>query len=97
MRVIVTGGNGRAGMYTVRELARANHETVNVDIIRLPTDLPGHFIQLDLTNAGEVYDAFVSSRRVFATSRSTQPLRLPATTNFREQRLDHAPCAASGR
>ena len=59
MRVLVTGGSGRAGTYTVRELARANHEVLNVDIIRPPADLPGHFIQLDLTNAGEVYDAFL--------------------------------------
>ncbi len=58
MRVIVTGGSGRAGTYTVRELAQANHEVVNLDTARPPADLPGNFIQLDLTNAGEVYDAF---------------------------------------
>jgi nucleoside-diphosphate-sugar epimerase len=59
MRVIVTGGSGRAGTYTVRELARANHEVVNLDTVHPPADLPGRFIQLDLTSAGEVYDAFL--------------------------------------
>ena len=62
MRVIVTGGSGRAGSYTVRELVAAGHEVVNVDAARPPADLPGGFIQLDLTDAGEVYDAFAQVR-----------------------------------
>jgi nucleoside-diphosphate-sugar epimerase len=58
MRVIVTGGSGRAGRYAVRELDAAGHEVVNVDRVRPAESLPGRFIQLDLTDAGEVYDAF---------------------------------------
>jgi nucleoside-diphosphate-sugar epimerase len=62
MRVIVTGGSGRAGTYTVRELAGAGHEVINLDVQRPPEDLPGEFIQLDLTDAGEIYDAFAQTR-----------------------------------
>ena len=62
MRVIVTGGSGRAGTYVVRELTQAGHEVTNVDRIRPQTRLPGTFIQLDLTDAGEVYDAFAQAR-----------------------------------
>lgn len=62
MRVIVTGGSGRAGSYTVRELVSANHEVVNLDVVRPPADLPGAFLQLDLTVAGEVYDVFAQVR-----------------------------------
>ena len=58
MRVIVTGGSGRAGTHTVRELVEAGHEVVNLDMQRPPEELPGNFIRLDLTDAGEVYDAF---------------------------------------
>ena len=58
MRLIVTGGSGRAGTYTVRELVEAGHEVINLDQQRPPQGLPGGFIQLDLTDAGEVYDAF---------------------------------------
>jgi UDP-glucose 4-epimerase len=62
MRVIVTGGSGRAGTYTVRELTGAGHSVINLDSQRPPHDLPGTFIQLDLTDAGEVYDAFAQIR-----------------------------------
>lgn len=58
MRVIVTGGSGRAGSYTVRELVTAGHTVYNLDTQRPPDDLPGSFLQLNLTDAGEVYDAF---------------------------------------
>ena len=58
MRVIVTGGSGKAGRFTVRELAEAGHEVLNIDKTRPAEDLPGAFILTDLTDAGEVYDAF---------------------------------------
>lgn len=58
MRVIVTGGSGRAGRHTVQELADGGHEVINVDWVRPSLSLPGQFIQIDLTDAGEVYDVF---------------------------------------
>ena len=61
MQVIVTGGTGRAGQHVVRDLAAAGHNVVNLDIAR-GVDLPGEFCRVDLTNAGEVYDAFFQFR-----------------------------------
>lgn len=58
MKVIVTGGSGKGGRHTVQELADAGHEVINLDRVRPTMNLPGRFIQLDLTDAGEVYDAF---------------------------------------
>lgn len=57
MKIIVTGGSGRAGTFTVRALAAAGHEVTNLDMTRPTQSLPGHFIRLNLTDAGEVYDA----------------------------------------
>jgi nucleoside-diphosphate-sugar epimerase len=57
MRVIVTGGSGRAGTFTVRELAAAGHDVVNLDGRPPAEGQPGRFIQLNLMDAGEVYDA----------------------------------------
>ncbi len=62
MRVVVTGGSGRAGAYVVRELAGAGHEVTNLDLQAPCESLPGSLIRLDLTDAGEVYDAFFQAR-----------------------------------
>ena len=35
---------------------------INLDVVRSPADLPGDFLQLDLTNTGEVYDVVAQLR-----------------------------------
>ena len=63
MRVVVTGGTGRAGQWVVRTLAEAGHEVVNVDLADRPDlELPGQFCRVDLTDAGKVYDALFQFR-----------------------------------
>ena len=63
MRVVVTGGTGRAGQWVVRELASAGHEVVNFDLADRPDlELPGQFCRVDLTDAGKVYDALFQFR-----------------------------------
>ena len=58
MKVVVTGGNGRAGRWVVRDLAEAGHDVVNFDVAARPElQLPGEFCRVELTNAGQVYDA----------------------------------------
>lgn len=61
MRVVVTGGSGKAGQWVVRAAADAGHEVVNFD--RIPRDdLPGTFCRVELTDAGAVYDAIFQAR-----------------------------------
>lgn len=63
MRVVVTGGTGKAGQWVVRLLAEAGHELVNFDLVSRPElDLPGQFCRVELTDAGEVYDALFQFR-----------------------------------
>ncbi len=63
MKVVVTGGTGRAGRWVVREMADAGHEVVNLDLHQRPElALPGSFCRVDLTDAGRVYDALAQFR-----------------------------------
>ena len=62
MRVLVTGSTGKAGRFTVRELAENGHEVFHIDREKPRESLPGSFIRLDLTDAGEVYDAIAQMR-----------------------------------
>jgi hypothetical protein len=63
MRVVVTGGTGRAGRWVVRLLAEAGHEVVNFDVVSRPElELPGEFCRVELADAGKVYDALFQFR-----------------------------------
>lgn len=56
MRVIFTGGTGKAGRHVVPWLAGKGHRILNVD--KVPLGHPGvHDLIADLTDAGQVYSA----------------------------------------
>lgn len=54
MRVLFTGGSGKAGKHVVAYLAAAGHRVLNVD--RVPLGHPGvHDITADITDAGQMF------------------------------------------
>lgn len=56
MRVLITGGSGRIGRYTVREFLDAGHQVTSIDV--KPTQHEGAAsLRVDLTDAGQVYQA----------------------------------------
>jgi len=63
VRVVVTGGSGRAGQWVVRQLTEAGHQVVNFDVVHRPElELPGEFCRVELADAGKVYDALFQFR-----------------------------------
>jgi len=56
MRILVTGTGGLIGSYVARELLRADHEVIGVDIAPAKAST-GRNLRVDLTDAGQVYQA----------------------------------------
>ena len=61
MQILVTGASGRIGRYVVRELVEAGHSVTGVDILP-PEEGSPRFLRVDLTDAGEVYQALAGAR-----------------------------------
>ena len=51
MKILVTGGSGKAGAFVVSELAAAGHDVTNIDRVRPREPQPGGFILVNLTDA----------------------------------------------
>lgn len=62
MKILVTGGSGGVGSYTVRELAAAGHTVTNIDHRHPKEPLPGDFIRTPLGDLGAVYDAVFQAK-----------------------------------
>jgi nucleoside-diphosphate-sugar epimerase len=60
MKVVVTGGSGKAGRAIVRHLLERGHDVLNVDITPSPEsrgpDSPAPFLAADLTDFGQAYE-----------------------------------------
>jgi len=64
MNILVTGSAGRIGRYVVRELLDSGHHVLSVDIAPPPalSSPAGETRQVDLTQAGEVYQAVAAAQ-----------------------------------
>ncbi len=61
MRIVVTGGSGKAGRAVVRDLLEHGHEVLNVDLVASAEssspDSPAPFLRADLTDFGQALEA----------------------------------------
>ncbi|MDG1118225.1 MAG: NAD(P)-dependent oxidoreductase [Flavimaricola sp.] len=56
MRILFTGGSGKAGRHAVPYLLDKGHQVTNLDLV--PLDHPGvHNLRVELTDAGQVFNA----------------------------------------
>ena len=62
MRVLVTGGSGKAGRACIRDLKEHGHEAFSVDRVKPPGDLCPS-IQADLADYGQTIDALTAAER----------------------------------
>ena len=62
MQILVTGASGRIGRYVVKELSSAGHNVTSVDISPPEAENLPRFLRVDLTDAGEVYQALAAAK-----------------------------------
>lgn len=60
MRVVVTGGSGKAGRWVVRDLRERGHDVLNVDL-RHDGSAHGLCVIADLTDLGQAYDVMAGA------------------------------------
>jgi nucleoside-diphosphate-sugar epimerase len=75
MRIAVTGGSGKLGRTVVAVLRQAGHDVVNLD---LTGQRWSGFVQVDLTDYGEVVDAFFGENDPSAGADQASTPAIPA-------------------
>ncbi len=62
MRIVVTGGSGKAGRWVVRDLRERGHSVLNVDVVRDGAN--GESIAADLSDAGQAFELIAGADAV---------------------------------
>ncbi|MDQ3938582.1 MAG: NAD(P)-dependent oxidoreductase [Chloroflexota bacterium] len=86
MRIIVTGGSGKAGRWVVRDLRERGHEVLNVDLVHDGSP-HGSCVLADLTQLGEAHDLLGGADAVVHLAAIPAPEMRPAGETFRNNTL----------
>lgn len=82
MRVVVTGGSGKAGRWVVRDLRDHGHDVLNVDLAHDGSD-HGLCVLADLTDLGQVHDVVAGADAVVHLAAIPAPELRAAGETFR--------------
>jgi len=81
VRILFTGGSGKAGRIVAPYLAAQGHEVINVDLV--PLGHPDvHDIRADITDPGQVWSAFFSYRNNAELDAGQGPPKIDAVVHF---------------
>ena len=82
MRIVVTGGSGKAGRAVVRDLRAEGHDVLNVDLAH-DGSAHGLCIRADLTDLGQCHDVLAGADAVVHLAAIPAPELRPAGDTFR--------------
>ncbi len=82
MRIVVTGGSGKAGRAVVRDLRAEGHDVLNVDLTH-DGSAHGLCIRADLTDLGQCHDVIAGAEAVVHLAAIPAPELRPAGDTFR--------------
>lgn len=86
MRVVVTGGSGKAGRWVVRRLRDAGHTVLNVDVSHDGSP-HGQCVLADLTDLGQCHEVIAGADAVVHLAAIPAPEIRPAGETFRNNTL----------
>ncbi|MDQ1434522.1 MAG: hypothetical protein QOF59_1338 [Actinomycetota bacterium] len=81
MRIVVTGGSGKAGRAVARELVDHGHRVRNVDLVADPNPVSG-FRRADLTDLGQVFEVLAGHDAVVHLGAIARPGLHTETSTF---------------
>jgi nucleoside-diphosphate-sugar epimerase len=82
MRIVVTGGTGKAGRWVVRDLREHGHDVLNVDVVR-DASAHGQCVVADLADPGQAFDVIAGADAVVHLAAIPAPDIRPASETFR--------------
>lgn len=85
-KVVVTGGYGKTGRWVVREFIEQGYEVVNVDV-SMTADSLGSFLKVDLTDLGQVFNAFTGADAVVHLAAIPRPRGFTSQVVFHNNTL----------
>jgi nucleoside-diphosphate-sugar epimerase len=86
VRIVVTGGSGKAGRWVVRQLREAGHAVLNVDVAH-DGSAHGEYVLADLTDLGQCHEVVAGTDAVVHLAAIPAPEIKPAGETFRNNAL----------
>lgn len=86
MRIVVTGGSGKAGRWVVRDLRDRGHDVLNVDLVHDGSP-HGECLIADLSDLGQAHEAIAGCDAVVHLGAIPAPELRPAGETFRNNTL----------
>jgi nucleoside-diphosphate-sugar epimerase len=86
VRIVVTGGSGKAGRWVVRDLRERGHDVLNVDVVH-DGSAHGLCVVADLTDLGQVRDVVDGAEAVVHLAAVPAPEIRPTGETFRNNVL----------
>ena len=86
MRIVVTGGSGKAGRWVVRDLRERGHDVLNVDVIH-DGSAHGQCVLADLTDLGQCHEVMAGADAVVHLAAIPAPEIRPAGETFRNNAM----------
>ena len=86
MRIVVTGGSGKAGRWVVRDLRERGHDVLNVDVTH-DGSAHGLCVSADLTDLGQCHEVVAGADAVVHLAAVPAPDIRPAGETFRNNAM----------